>query len=319
MTPPGGDPIPPESDPSPPDSSHAAPPSADSTPAAPPPDTPPSPSPNVDPASDPSVAPDAPPPARELAADPWAHRRGEPRAFAFLWTAFLFVATVSTFVAVASRGQVDPALMRAAGRTLFVIVAVGVCILWPMVRLSQLPPSNPLVGSAQDLVVVLIPVQAVVWPQWVRWLAHWPFDVVAAVAVSITAWGALVAGVLALAQIHRLRAAHRLAPDPGLWWMAAIAAVVVMGAGLALAGLSSEHDPARTDWMLSPITSLLELTRDRAWTGRSAATVQAHWTFTLATLALALVAWTVAATLRGHPGPIRALQVPRDPPRATRS
>ncbi|MBL9031545.1 MAG: hypothetical protein JNM80_07530 [Phycisphaerae bacterium] len=301
MTPPGGDPIPPAPDPPPPDSSHAAPPSDDSPRAAPSPDTHPTP----EPVADPAAAPDAPPPARELAADPWAHRRGEPRAFAFLWTAFLFVATVSTFVAVASRGQVDPALMRAAGRTLFVIVAVGVCILWPMVRLSQLPPSNPLVGSAQDLVVVLIPVQAVVWPQWVRWLAHWPFDVVAAVAVSITAWGTLVAGVLALAQVQRLRAAHRLAPDPGLWWMAAIAAVVVMGAGLSLAGLSSEPDPARTDWMLSPITSLLELTRDRAWTGRSAATAQAHWTFTLATLSLALVAWTVAAALRGRSTPPR--------------
>lgn len=305
MIPPGGDPAP--ADPARSDRSVSDPaPSAPRPVASDPPDA----ATDVDaprfaPAAAPSTDPTTLPPPREIIADPWAHRRGEPRAFAFLWTAFLFVATVSTFVAVASRSQVDPLLMRVAGRTLLVIVAVGVCVLWPMVRLSQLPPTNPFVGTAQDLVVVLIPVQAVVWPQWVRWLAHWPLDVVTAVALSITAWGALVAGVLVAAQLHRLRATRRAAPDPGLWWMALLAAAVVMGAGLALAGLSAEPDPARADWMLSPITALLELTRDRAWTGRSAATTSTHWLFTLATLALAVAAWALSAAFRGRSAPPR--------------
>ncbi|MFN0131514.1 MAG: hypothetical protein ACKVW3_03125 [Phycisphaerales bacterium] len=238
---------------------------------------------------------------REIAADPWAHRRGEPRVFAFLWTAFLFAATVLTFVAVASRGHGDVALMRGAARTLMVIVAAGVVVLWPMVRLSQQPPRNPLTSTAQDLVVVMIPVQAVVWPQWVLWLAHWPADVVGAVASVMLAWGVLVGGVLAMTQQQRaLPAARRdQAADPGLWWMAGIAAAVVMASGLAVAGLSKEADACRSEWMLSPITAVLELTRDRAWTGRSAATTRAHWVWIAGIGGVGLAAWAAAGASTG--------------------
>src|SRR5262249_35293851 len=98
--------------------------------------------------------------------DPWAHRRGEPRLFAFLWTLFLFAPTGATFMAAAPPGGASPDVMRPATRALLAVTAAGVCILWPMVRLSQLADEHPIAGVIQDLVVVLIPAQAVIWPQW---------------------------------------------------------------------------------------------------------------------------------------------------------
>ena len=45
-------------------------------------------------------------PVREIVPeDPWAHRRGEPRVFAFLWTMFLFGATAATFHVKLKSGQ----------------------------------------------------------------------------------------------------------------------------------------------------------------------------------------------------------------------
>src|SRR5947207_1904454 len=76
-------------------------------------------------------------------ADPWAHRRGEPRIFAFLWTLFLFAATGFTFMAAVSMGGTSADVMRPATRALLAVTAAGVVLIWPMVRLSQAPDEHP--------------------------------------------------------------------------------------------------------------------------------------------------------------------------------
>src|SRR5262245_36263588 len=122
--------------------------------------------PGAEPAPDPAppppaVAPSAPP-ARRV--DRWAHRRGEPRVFAFLWTLFLFAATATTFLAALSAGSSTPDVMRPATRALLAVTITGIVLVWPMIRLSQSADRHPIGGVAQDLVVILIPVQAVIWP-----------------------------------------------------------------------------------------------------------------------------------------------------------
>jgi len=275
----------------------------------PPPPSPPPPPATADPVPGEVGLPSPPPPpapkpprSKERRPDPWAHRRGEPRVFAFLWTLFLFVATAATFLAALSTGQSSPDVMRPATRALFAIVAAGIVILWPMVRLSQLPDRHPLSGCLQDLVVILVPVQAVIWPQWFGWLGRWPLNVVTAIAALLAAWALLSGGLLALAQTQRLR---HLAPGrrahPETLWMILMVAVALGGAlPTLLASASPPPRPAdvRLAWMLSPMTAIFEITRDRSASGASADVAPGHWWAIACVAAAALPAWILALIRR---------------------
>src|ERR1043166_1453153 len=132
------------------------------------PGPPPEPSPAPQPETPASPAPEASatpgePPVRPLVPDPWAHRRGEPRTFAALWLLFLFAATILSVGAVGIFGLMSTDVYRPAARVMLEIVAIGVVVLWPMVRLSQAAPAFPLRAMLGDAVVVLVPAQAVIW------------------------------------------------------------------------------------------------------------------------------------------------------------
>ncbi len=273
-----------------------------------PPAAPPSPAP-----SHASTPPPPPlPPAREIVPerprDRWAHRRGEPRVFAFLWTLFLFAATAATFLSALSTGSPSPDVMRPATRALMAVTICGITLIWPMVRLSQAPDRHPIGGCIQDLIVVLIPAQAVIWPQWFGWLGRWPITVIGAVSVLCCAWGVLVGGMLAIAQAGHARSAAR---DPRAHWHAgrwmaifllmALAGLVpvLLRSGVTLPAADPTQEPYRGAWMLSPITAIYELTRDRTWTGTSAAVVRHHWDALAITGAASVPLW-LAALLRAR-------------------
>jgi len=128
--------------------------------------------------------------------DPWAHRRGEPRVFALFWAVYLLGSAAATVFAVREFGFLDSSTFRPAVRALLVLTALGVCALWPMVRLSQAPPRSPVAASIADCVVILIPAQGVLWPM--VWLANWPWEIGAGLAALFTAWTLFVGAVLAL-------------------------------------------------------------------------------------------------------------------------
>jgi hypothetical protein len=252
----------------------------------------------------PAPAPEAAaaPPARPRA-DPWAHRRGEPRLFAFLWTIFLFSATAAIFLSALTLGTAAPEVVRPATRALLSVMLVGITLLWPMVRLSQLADRHPVTGCIQDLVVILIPAQAVIWPQWFAWLGRWPFAVIAAVAVWTIAWALLSGGLLALAQAEHLRAERAHCGDAPLrWpagpWMLVFLALALAGALPALLSRVVGPDPAqpifRAVWMLSPVTGVYELTRERTWSGVSAFVLRPHWIAVIGVLAAAAPLWAAA-------------------------
>lgn len=274
---------------------------------------PPSPAAPPEPAVGPAPSSSPAPPRRKRKPDPWAHRRGEPRVFAFLWTIFLFVATGLTFMTAVSLGGISADVMRPATRVLLAVTITGIVLIWPMVRLSQLADDHPVSGVAQDLVVVLIPAQAVIWPQWLGWLGRWPWSVIAAVAALFAAWALLTGGLLAIAQVFHRRADTGYARWTPWKWMAAFAALGIIGTALALA--SPSRPPAADDvrppdlrsaWMLSPITATFELTRDRSWSGSSARVVPGHWIFIVGTAAASVPLWALAAALqRGLMPPAR--------------
>lgn|GEM_PF-867645 len=231
----------------------------------------------------------------------WSHRRAEPRALALLWTVFLLLATVWTFVSAGADGLMSVESYRASARGLLTVMMVGVSLLWPIARLSQtLPTEGGLRGSAKDVFVVVFPAQAILWPQAL--LARWPVEVMAASVSLLTAWALVVGGLLAVA----LRTPGGERGEGASWalsgWGAAgwscvfvglglCGPVVVMGWSWASGGFEVEDALSRAGWMLSPWTGQAELVRDRSWTGRSAWASPSHWRWIGVISAFGLAAW----------------------------
>lgn len=245
-------------------------------------------------------APDTPPKV-----DPWAHRRGEPRPLALAWTIFLALATILCLASLAARGATSYESYRPAARSLLAVVAVGLCVLWPMVRLSQSSGKGPVWAWVwKDLVVLLMPAQAVIWPQAFFFLAKWPIDVVAAVAAMLSAWAVLTGAVLATG--------WRVIDSEGSGAARRGRVMLVLVGVVALGPLISwpvrirgrVGSPEFDGWaMTSPITGVFELTRDRLWTGRSAEIVAAHWWAIAVVSAVGIVSWIVVGLVPRRPTP----------------
>lgn len=225
----------------------------------------------------------------------WSHRKGEPRVFALLWTAFLMAATLLMFASLSAAWVVTPESYRPAARSLLMVVILGVVVLWPMTRLCQAPPrERALSATLKDMVVVLLPVQALVWPHALRILSGWPTGVVAAVSVSTIVWGVLAGGVLAMAQVT---SRGRMGVARTMWMFVVLLLVVGAPAWLALTGaLRVDHVDGSSagttlGWMFSPVTAVAELTRSRPWTGRSASITGLHWGAIAWTAALGVGCW----------------------------
>lgn len=203
----------------------------------------------------------------------WSHRRGEPRIFAFFWTFYLLLATMAAFWSVGAPRTADPMALRPAARAVLAALFVGAALLWPMTRLSQARP-GPRLGAvsravAQDMLVLLVPAQAIMWPQVA--MAAWPVRVVGALASSLTAWTLLLGAMLT--------AALSFERPSRAWWMLAFLGVAGLGPLVALGpGGGAEHNVDYDWWwMTSPITSGFEIARDRPWTGASASVTALHW------------------------------------------
>jgi hypothetical protein len=247
----------------------------------------------VAPASEPaSVVPDA-----VVVADPLAHRRAEPRLLAFLWTVFLLSATFATLGMVAATGAMNLESNRAAGRALFTMVAVGIAVIWPLIRLSQESPArSPRAEALKDVFAIHAPLQAVVWPQ--VWLAGWRVDVLAVVWLNLLAWTLVVAGVFAFLWGRWLSRGR----DGSGWERSASMGVLIAGAmvgGVVATGRSvprGQESDADLWMLMSPLAAPSEVLAERFWTGTSAVVLPEHvgglmWMGTLALVVWAGVLW----------------------------
>lgn len=234
--------------------------------------------------------------------DPWAHRRAEPRTFAFIWTVFLFFATMSTYVVAMSTNMATQEVVRASARMLLAVIASGVLIVWPMVRLSQPPDPRPILGPVLDITVLIVPVQAIVWPQVLPWLSQWTAPVVVAISASLFAWSLLIGAVISMS--HSLR---RRSPSTPTLWM--IVFVLILFGGLlpllwspAPTAFDQPSAQARTAWMASPITSMLELAADRTFSSTPVAVFPSHFRAIGIVACIGLCAWIAALVVRNQTG-----------------
>lgn len=257
-----------------------------------------------------SPIPDLPPPVP----DKWAHRRVEPRGLALLWTTYLLAVTLVCFGPPAALGGLDQLAGRYASRELLVLTAIGITVLWPLIRLSQVIPSEGgVTATLKDLFVIAVPAQAVVWP--LTLLAMWPVSVAASMGLVLLSWTFVVGGLLAVAQGNP-------SPTPGahtfrrIAWMAFFLALPAAGPVVvaSLPVVTSEH--ADTPAMLSPITAVLEVGRERFWSGRAAAVLPEHWVAIGVTFLVGVGVWLFAHALAAHPLPHRREDRPQHAPPA---
>ncbi len=205
--------------------------------------------------------------------DRWAHRRGEPRVFAFLWTLFLLGATLLGFGSLGAIGMIDADTYRAVARIILVSVAVGVVVVWPMVRLSQVSPNRRKTRMAFiDFFVIVVPMQAVVLPQ-VFLPFGWPIMIVVALSAILSAWAFAIAGVLAIAFVSGDSRTIQSPPSRGwLWMLVIVVAAFAVPAGLLVSASartgsgSGTSNGIRRLWLASPVTGVYELTRRRPYT-----------------------------------------------------
>lgn len=250
-----------------------------------------------------------PPSAAQIRAakvDRWAHRRAEPRPLAVLWMVYLVAASVLTIGAQGVLGLIAPDVYRPGARILLAAGGAGVAILWPMIRLSQLVPARPVRAKVLDAFVIAGPLNAIIWPQALPWMAGWSPAVCAILSLLFTGWVLLVAGLLILAMGNQDRDRDHPAPwVPRTAWMVVFVFLAVASPllhGLGSLGAATNPREVWTPALFSPISAVFEITKDRTWMGVTAAALPEHWRAAWITLGLGLLLLLVAARFPGRAG-----------------
>lgn len=219
---------------------------------------------------------------------------------------YMVAAIVVSLSPVGAAGLLSVETYRPSARLLAALMATGVAVVWPMVRLSQIRPRHPARAISQDLVIVMVPIAAMCAAQAAPWMAGWPWPVGLALAMGLLAWSLLIGGII----LHAFasEAARHPAPAPaatqghsqpldpdsgvdqppvvGVRVLAMLVLMALAAVGPVVAAIaytpwhSVRGEPGLAiDWamMSSPVGFALEVARDRVWTGWSAAIGVRHW------------------------------------------
>ncbi|RMH11215.1 MAG: hypothetical protein D6695_09685 [Planctomycetota bacterium] len=220
----------------------------------------------------------------------WDHRRGEPRTFALAWTIFLMLATLVMFSTLGAARVVTIDIYRPAVQALLLTITAGIVVLWPMTRLSQESPRTDICGSiARDLVVLLVPTQALIWPQTLRMLGAWPLSQTAALSVSQASWAIVIGGILALALIFDPRGRDIVR---GAWMVVILLLVLgvpMLQVLLGAIGPAASTDHSAAAFMCSPLLAAFEILGDH-----DTPTIPTHWFAIGLTAFVGSILWATA-------------------------
>ena len=221
--------------------------------------------------------------------DPWAHRKGEPRLFALFWCIFLMLSALLTLFAVRNLGAPTSLQHQRGAKAMLTLVVVGICVLWPLTRLSQASPERQSRATLFDLLVLLLPVQGVVWPMPI--LTNWRWSVVGGLVTMLCCWTLLIGAIVRLGLTSQ-DSARRL-------WAMTLCLIVVGAAPLVWIGLGMLGATGIQGLLLaSPLSAIHALTS--APSGFTPSMTRIEWLAALAPAALALFVF-MSATLTGAP------------------
>jgi len=126
--------------------------------------------------------------------DPWKHRKGEPRIFTLIWTGYLLLAAFGTLLSAQALGAPRAGQFGWGARSLLVLMALGIVVLWPATRLSQSLPQRPCKALLADLFVVMLPVFAILIP--LPLMTGWSFPVAGGLGVMLLSWSTVAAALI---------------------------------------------------------------------------------------------------------------------------
>lgn len=128
--------------------------------------------------------------------DPWKHRKGEPRIFTLFWTGFLLLAALGTLLSAQALGVPRAGQFTWGARSLIVLMALGIVVLWPATRLSQAVPERACRSLLADVFVVMLPVLAILVP--LPLMTAWSFAVSGGLGLMLLSWATVAAALIFL-------------------------------------------------------------------------------------------------------------------------
>jgi len=188
--------------------------------------------------------------------DPWAHRKGEPRYFALLWTLYLLVSALLTVFSIRSVGMPTQEQFLLGGRGMTLLCALGVCPLWPMVRLSQVSAARPIRAAWHDALILTVPSWSVILP--ISLLTGWTVRVSLALCLLLAVWAVVSGGLVAFGSSRESRT-WRFG-CAALAWALALGAPLAVWAGTALNVWAVDSPIIEKALLLSPVSAIFVLT-----------------------------------------------------------
>lgn len=199
-----------------------------------------------------------------------------PRGLIFLASLWL-IASWLLVLGVRAPLQPSSASFTPGVELMLLVVALGLMIGWPLLRLSMPATPRPIAQTVLDLIVLLALVQVVIWP--LRLVTPWAPMRTAALAATLAGWTCLVGAFVAAA----IGTHH---PGPRLLAMSVCVGLCVFGPAAAWLGVMTGVDAMQLV-ALSPLMAVRTLT-----SGGGAPPTEDQWTWIRLLAAAAALTWT---------------------------
>ncbi|MCE9618791.1 MAG: hypothetical protein K8R92_02655 [Planctomycetes bacterium] len=215
-----------------------------------------------------------------------------PRGLVFLTTAWIFAAWC---LCIGVRPPIQPSIASyVPGVRLFIAaIAVGLCVAWPMLRLSEKPSSAPIRQVLLDFAALAVLLHVVLWP--LRLATSWSPERMGLIDLFLFSWAAIIAALLTNTIASRSATERVVA-------MSAVVAIVLLGPIAYVASVRMEW-PAPPNWLDGPVMGVL-----RETLGGGARPDAITWRGTIGIASAAVASWI--AVLLMH---LAAPKSPRQP------
>ncbi len=200
-----------------------------------------------------------------------------PRGLVFLTTCWIFAAWL---ICIGVRPPIQPSIASyLPGVRIFIaIMAMGLCVGWPMLRLSERPTRAPIRQVLIDFVTISVLLHVVLWP--LRLATNWSNSRMGLIDLFLFAWGYMIAAILALT-IGSRSALERVAT------MILIIMISLLGPMAYFVSMRM-HWPEPPRWMDGPLLGVL-----RETLGGGLHPEETTWRATFGVCIAAVAAWFV--------------------------